>query len=300
MGQALIRNLDDEVIAAYRQRALAIGCRVGALPRPRQRGFAPRKSPASRHAMETQIFESFDGAALAWREMGAGRPVVLIHGLFSDAETNWIKYGTAAKLAEAGFRVIMPDLRAHGDSAKPHDASAYPPDALARDAEALIAHLGLADYDLGGYSLGARTTVRVLARGKAPAPRRVILSGMGLEGLLDTGRRAAYFRYVLTNLGKHERGSGAWMAEAFLKTTGGDPVALLHVLDTFVDTTRKEVAAIGQPALVLAGADDDDNGSHRALAELLPTATLREVPGNHMSAVTRPELGEAIVTFLTA
>lgn len=249
--------------------------------------------------MQTQTFESFDGTALAWREMGQGRPLVLIHGYFSDAETNWIKYGTAAKLAAAGFRVIMPDLRAHGESAKPHDATAYPPDALALDAEAFIAHLGLADYDLGGYSLGARTVVRVLARGIAPAPRRLILSGMGLEGLLDTGRRAAHFRHVLTNLGKHARGSGAWMAEAFLKTTGGDPVALLRVLDTFVDTSRAEVAAITQPTLVLAGADDDDNGSHEELAALLPAATLREIPGNHMSAVTRAEMGEAIVSFLT-
>ena len=249
--------------------------------------------------MQTQRFESFDGTTLAWREMGEGRPVVLIHGYFSDADTNWIKYGTAAKLVNAGFRVIMPDLRAHGDSAKPHDAAAYPRDALAQDAEALIAHLGLTDYDLGGYSLGARTVVRVLARGIAPAPRRLIVSGMGLEGLLDTGKRAAHFRHVLTNLGKHERGSGAWMAEAFLKTTGGDPAALLRVLDTFVDTSRAEVAAITQPTLVLAGIDDDDNGSHEELAALLPAATLREIPGNHMSAVTRAELGEAIVSFLT-
>ena len=249
--------------------------------------------------MQTQTFESFDGTALAWREVGEGRPVGLIHGYFSDAETNWIKYGTAAKLAAAGFRVIMPDLRAHGDSAKPHDATAYPPDALALDAEAFIAHLELGDYDLGGYSLGARTVVRVLARGIAPAPRRLIVSGMGLEGLLDTGKRAAHFRHVLTNLGRHARGSGAWMAEAFLKTTGGDPVALLRVLDTFVDTSRAEVAAITQPTLVLAGADDDDNGSHEELAALLPAATLREIPGNHMSAVTRAEMGEAIVSFLT-
>ncbi|MCR5872419.1 alpha/beta hydrolase [Sphingomonas sp. J344] len=138
----------------------------------------------------TETFESFDGQTLAWREMGQGRPVVLIHGYFSDAQTNWIKYGTAAKLVDAGFRVIMPDLRAHGDSARPHDPAAYPPDALAQDAEALIAHLRLTDYDLGGYSLGARTTMRVLARGIAPTPRRVILSGLGDEGVTDTGRRA--------------------------------------------------------------------------------------------------------------
>ena len=62
------------------------------------------------------------------------------------------------QIAARGFRVIMPDLRApRGRARKPHDPAAYPPDILASDGLALIAHLGLEDYDLGGYSLGART-----------------------------------------------------------------------------------------------------------------------------------------------
>ena len=52
------------------------------------------------------------------------------------------------------------------------------------------------------------------------------------------------------------------------------------------------------PTLVLSGADDHDNGSAEALADLLPDATYVEVPGNHMSAVTRPDLGIAIADFL--
>src|SRR6186997_2169208 len=105
----------------------------------------------------THRLTSFDGVELAWHTLGQGRPVVLLHGLFSSAEMNWIRFGHAAKLAEAGFEAIMPDLRAHGDSAKPHDPAAYPPGVLVRDAEALVAHLGLTDYDLVGFSLGART-----------------------------------------------------------------------------------------------------------------------------------------------
>ncbi len=250
----------------------------------------------SQPPVTTHRFASFDGVEIAWAEMGEGRPVVLIHGYFSDAATNWIKYGHAAKVAALGRRVIMPDLRAHGNSARPHDAAAYPPDALARDGMALLAHLGLSDYDLGGYSLGARTVVRMVTMGAAPG--KIVLSGMGLEGLLDTGRRAAHFRRILTNLGSFERGSPEWMAEAFLKTTGGDPVALLGILDTFVDTSREALAAIAQPVLVLAGEEDDDNGSHRALAELLGDARLVETPGNHMSAVVKKELGDAIAAFL--
>ncbi len=248
----------------------------------------------------THRYAGFDGADLAWHEMGQGRDVVLLHGYFSDAFTNWIRYGHAAAIAAKGFRVIMPDLRAHGHSARPHEADAYPPDALAMDAEALIAQIGVTDYDLAGYSLGARTTSRMLVRGMVPRPGKLVLSGMGLEGLLDTHRRAAHFRNILTRLGEHERGTPEWMAEAFLKTTKGDPQALLGILDTFVDTPRDLLETLDLPTLVVAGEEDDDNGSHRALADLLPDATLVETPGGHMSAVVKPELGKAIADFLAA
>lgn len=245
-----------------------------------------------------QQFHAPDGAALVWREMGEGRAVVLLHGFFSDAQTNWIKYGHAAAIAAKGFRVIMPDLRAHGDSAKPHDPAAYPPDVLAHDALALIAHLGLRDYDLGGYSLGGRTTARMLALGATP--RRVLISGMGYEGLTSTGKRGDFFRNILTNPGSFERGTPEWLAEAFLKTSGGDAKALVNILDTFVNMTDADLARIGQPVLVLCGADDFDNGSAAALAQALPRATHVTVPGNHMSAVVKPELGAAIAQFLAA
>jgi pimeloyl-ACP methyl ester carboxylesterase len=247
---------------------------------------------------ETHRFKSFDGVELAWTEMGEGRPVVLIHGYFSNAEVNWIKYGHAARIAARGFRVIMPDLRAHGQSDKPHDPAAYPPDVLMRDGLALIAHLGLTDYDLGGYSLGARTTVRMLANGANP--RRVILSGMGLTGLVKTEGRGGYFHNVLTNLGGFERGSSEWLTEAFLKTTKGDPEALLLILQTFVNTPREAVAAIQQPVLVVSGAEDYDNGSAHDVAELLPHGRFVEIPGTHMSAVVHHQLGEAIADFLAA
>ncbi|MFA6122989.1 MAG: alpha/beta fold hydrolase [Sphingomonas sp.] len=243
-------------------------------------------------------FDSFDGTRLAWRELGEGRPVVLIHGYFSNATINWIKYGHAARIAEAGFRVIMPDLRAHGDSAKPHDAASYPPDVLMRDGFALIEHLGLAAYDLVGYSLGGRTTTRMLANGAKP--RRAVISGMGLQGIVDTAGRGSYFHNVLTNLGSFVRGSSEWLTEAFLKTTGGDPVALLHILDTFVDTPRDALAHIATPTLILTGEDDDDNGSAQELAAALPDARYQAIPGNHMSAVLKPELGMAIAAFLAA
>lgn len=241
-------------------------------------------------------FDSFDGQRLAWREMGSGRPVVLLHGYISDAVTNWVRFGHAAVIARAGFRVIMPDLRAHGASARPHDPHAYPPDALAQDGEALIAHLGLSDYDLGGYSLGARTVMRMLVRGARP--RRAVIAGMGLTGITNSDLRAAFFLRVLTAAEPFAQGSPEWAAAAFLKTTGGDPQALVRILDTFVNTPLAALSAIDTPMLVVSGADDDDNGSARDLADAIPTATYCTVPGTHMSAVLKPDLGEAIAMFL--
>jgi pimeloyl-ACP methyl ester carboxylesterase len=247
--------------------------------------------------IESNSFQTSDGIEIVWREVGQGRPLVLIHGFMSEADTNWIKYGHASALADAGFRVIMPDLRAHGLSGKPHDPSHYPPDILADDQFALLAHLGIEKYDLGGYSLGGRTVSRMLARGARPG--RAIISGMGLEGLTQTGNRGAHFRDVFDNLGQHQKGTAAWMAEAFLKTTGGDPLALRNILETFVDTSEAEIASWELPVGVVCGEQDDDNGSASALTALLRRGRLFTVPGNHMSAVIKPELGEAFVSALT-
>jgi pimeloyl-ACP methyl ester carboxylesterase len=246
--------------------------------------------------LPVRYFQARDAAVLAYRELGEGRPLVLIHGYFSTALVNWVRYGHAAMIAAQGHRVIMPDLRGHGDSAKLHAAAAYPPDVLTDDGFALLDHLGLTEYDLGGYSLGGRTALRMLVRGAKPG--RAVVGGMGLEGIVHTGDRAGYFRHVLTNLGEFQRGSLEWMTEAFLNTVRGDPVALLHVLDTFVDTPREELARIVVPTLVLTGADDHDNGSAEALSAALPNGKYVSIPGNHMSAVTKPELGAAIGAFL--
>jgi len=244
----------------------------------------------------TDFFTAPDGVRLAWHELGAGRPIVLIHGLFSNADMNWIRFGHAAKLAAIGYRVIMPDLRAHGRSDAPHDPALYPPDVLADDALALIRRLALSEFDLGGYSLGGRTTARLLIRGVRPG--RAVIAGMGLAGLVGTSGRADHFRHILSHPGSFARGTPEWNAEAFLKTTGGDRQALLHILDTFTDTDPAAIAAIETPVLVLSGIEDRDNGSAAELARLLPHATLVEVPGGHMSAVVKPELGAALAEWL--
>ena len=241
---------------------------------------------------------SFDGEELAIHRMGEGQPVVLLHGLFSSAQMNWIKYGHAAKLVAAGFECIMPDLRAHGESAKPHDASAYPHDVLVSDAAAVVEKLGLEDYDLVGFSLGARTAARGVLSGLRP--RKLVLAGMGLEGLAGWEGRAAFFIDAIDRYDEMERGDPAYFAKNFMKTMKTDRIAARHLLQSVGDTAPDALGAISMPTAVVCGDDDRDNGSPENLAEAIPDAVHIEVPGTHMSSVVKPELGEAIARYLTA
>ena len=245
---------------------------------------------------DLETFPGFDGRPLALTRMGQGRPVVLLHGLFSSADMNWVRFGTAAQLAQAGFACLMPDLRAHGHSAAPHNSDAYPIDVLARDAEALVAHLGLDEFDLVGFSLGSRTAARGIIRGMRP--RRLVLAGMGLEGLAGWAKRQDFFRDVIDRFGTIRPADPAYMAQQFLKSSGVDRIAVRQLLGTMEDIAPSALAAITMPTLVLCGDRDNDNGSADNLAAALPNATRATIPGTHMSCVTLPDLGQALVQFL--
>ena len=57
---------------------------------------------------------------IEYQVTGTGRPVILLHG-FPDSGRLWRNQVPA--LADAGFRVIVPDLRGYGRSDKPADRS---------------------------------------------------------------------------------------------------------------------------------------------------------------------------------
>lgn len=249
--------------------------------------------------MTTEHFESFDGTRLAIHRTGEGRPVVLLHGLFSSAQMNWIKWGHADLLADAGFEAIMLDFRVHGDSDAPRDPAKYPKDVLVRDIAALVGHLGLEHYDLAGFSLGARTALHAVAGGVL-APQRLVVGGMGVAGLAQWRKRAAFFKRVIDEFDTITQGDPAWLSRQFLKSQGVDRVAARLLLDAMSDLDTALLANVTMPTLVVCGAQDEDNGSARDLATLLPDATYVEVPGNHLMSATRPEMGEAIARFLAA
>ncbi len=247
---------------------------------------------------KTHFWTASDGVQLAYHELGERRPVIMLHGLFSDAYVNWIKFGHAARIAADGFRVIMPDLRAHGQSGKPHGEQYYPRGILARDLRELIELLDLSDFDLGGFSLGARTTVEGVGEGLQP--RRAFLGGAGLEGLRNWKRRKTFFLEAIEMFDRVQRGDPHWLSIQFMKSQRVDRVAAAQLLESFEDAFMAWLEAFTMPTLVVCGSEDDDNGSAEELANILPNAIFEEVPGTHMSSVTKPQLGEAIANFLSA
>jgi len=246
--------------------------------------------------LTTHMLETDDGVSLTYYELGSGRPVVLLHGYNAPAGPTWVDTGIAERLAGDGHRPIMPDLRGHGASV-PTDGGAYPADALTTDALTLIAHLDLGEYDLGGYSLGARVVARALTLGARP--RRAFIGGTGLDPIVHAADRGENYRRILSNLGTWEPGTPEAQFEGYVRQVGADPVALIRVLDTFVDTAEEDLAKVEVTTLVTAGDQDTDRGSVEDLAAILPNARLQRIPGDHFSALTSAELKDQLARFLS-
>jgi pimeloyl-ACP methyl ester carboxylesterase len=238
-----------------------------------------------------------DGAELAYSELGSGRPLVLLHGFACSAQMHWTRPGHAERLADLGYRVVMPELRGHGDSAAPHDAAGYPKDVFVDDLLALIEQIELTDYDLGGYSLGGRSSLRATIRGATPG--RLVVAGMSMEGMVDAnGPRNDLYRRVFAGFGTFSTDEREGRVEAFLRRTGGDPESLAHGLEASTDSTEEEIRSVAVPTLVAVGADDSFHcETGELLAQTLRNGRFQLVPGSHDAAV-RAELGAAIADFL--
>jgi pimeloyl-ACP methyl ester carboxylesterase len=102
--------------------------------------------------VEVQI--ETNGVTLDVQVEGDGRPVVLIHG-FPDTKRLWSKVTPA--LVDAGYQVIVPDMRGYGASSKPADVDAYSLPMLAIDIVGILDHLSLERAHVVGHDWGAAT-----------------------------------------------------------------------------------------------------------------------------------------------
>jgi pimeloyl-ACP methyl ester carboxylesterase len=93
-----------------------------------------------------------NGVGIEYEVTGEGRPVVLLHG-FPDSGRLWRHQVPA--LVDAGFRVIVPDLRGYGGSDRPQEVEAYSIPFLVGDVLGVLDDLGVAKAHVVGHDWGA-------------------------------------------------------------------------------------------------------------------------------------------------
>ena len=113
---------------------------------------------ASPAIAQDRYFDS-GGARVRYLDEGRGPPIVLIHGFTGTIERSWINTGVLSDLAR-DYRVVALDLRGHGHSDKPHDATAY--EEIGADVIRLLDHLKIEQAHAVGYSLGGIILAKLL------------------------------------------------------------------------------------------------------------------------------------------
>lgn len=250
--------------------------------------------PVSLYAQSERepLFTSFDGTRIHYDVLGEGKPVVLLHGFISTSES-WKRASVRQALADAGFKVVMLDLRGNGRSDRPHSADAYRDNAELKDVMALMKHLGLAHYDVVGYSRGAILTAKLLTLDKQV--RRAVMGGISVDFSDPNWYRRKNFHEALTKPGSHPELQGA-IDNA--KKSGADTLVLARLQEFQPVTSRAELAKINIPVLVVNGDKDKDNGDPQTLVDAIPGSRLVIVPGDHGGAMRTPEFARAVVSFL--
>jgi pimeloyl-ACP methyl ester carboxylesterase len=114
-----------------------------------------------------------DGVSIAYEVTGEGRPVVLLHG-FPDSGRVWRHQVPA--LAEAGFQVVVPDLRGYGHSGQPEAVEAYSLPFLAGDVLAVMADLGISTAHIVGHDWGAALAWGIASLAPASVDHLAVLS----------------------------------------------------------------------------------------------------------------------------
>lgn len=240
-----------------------------------------------------------DGLSLAYQSFGEGFPVLCIHGFASSGKVNWIETGWVETLTRAGYRAITLDNRGHGDSDKPTDPELYYPALMAKDAVALLDHLGIERAVILGYSMGARISA-FMAYAREDRVACAIFGGMGMNlinGLSDGNDIIAGL--LAPSLAELTHPT-ARQFRIFADHTGADRAALAACMETSRQPmARADVRRIAVPVLVAVGEADEMAGPPEPLAELLPQGEAFVIPKrDHMRATGDKAFKTAALEFL--
>lgn len=267
--------------------------------------------------------EAKDGIKLHVKDMGEGRPVVLIHGW--PLTGDMFEYQTVA-LLEAGFRVITYDRRGFGQSA--HPAGGYNYDTFADDLASVIDTLELRNVSLVGFSMGGGEIARYLSRyGAGKISKAVLVASVAPYLLKDDsnpdGVDASVFEDMKAEICKDRFA----FLKSFVKTFYGvglvtspvsegvldwsfilavmaSPKATIDCVDAFGKTDfRPDLSAFTIPTLIIHGTSDKTvpiDTSGRAAARDIQGAQLIEYEGEpHGLFATVPDrLNRDLISFL--
>jgi pimeloyl-ACP methyl ester carboxylesterase len=242
-----------------------------------------------------------DGVRLVYDVRGEGPFVLLLHGFASNARINWERPGVAGALVGAGHTVVTYDARGHGRSDKPHDPTAYAGDAMVRDAQAVLDEIGADMVDVVGYSMGAQVTAALVPA--EPRVRRAVLGGIGSRLLARRPGEEAYPAAAIADALEAEDPALVPSAtgrafRAFADATKADRHALAALQRARRVDGHLDLERITVPVLVVVGEGDTLVGDAAAVVAALPDGRLETVPGDHLSAVTKPEFSAAVLRFL--
>jgi pimeloyl-ACP methyl ester carboxylesterase len=147
-------------------------------------------------------FPGPDGTSLFYRDWGAGRPVVFVHGMLMSSGM-W--QHQMLHLTDNGFRTVAYDRRGHGRSDDP--GTGYDFDTLADDLAAVLDRLDLTGVTLVGHSMGGGEITRYLSRHGGQRISRIVLVSSTVPKL-DADPQA-----VAAALDHLRASYGQWVAE---------------------------------------------------------------------------------------
>ena len=220
---------------------------------------------------EEYTFDS-NGTEIFYTNDGDGEPVILIHGYTATGALNW-KLPGIARMLESDYRVIVPDVRGHGDSAVPADG-VYGVEAV-EDIRRLLDHLSIEKAHIVGYSMGGMITIKFATL----YPDRVKSAVIGGMGWVDPGSMG-------------ERG------ERYANVS--PPMIDTYAQFNQLETTAEEMKALAVPLRVIVGTED--HGQLRRVdrwKSIVPELEVVYVEGaEHVNCVMRPQFKTALKEFL--
>lgn len=115
-------------------------------------GRQKKPAPPAQQALTAPVRIEANGLTFSVIDAGDGPGVLLLHG-FPDSSYVWRNQVPA--LVDAGYRVVVPDLRGFGESDKPEGVEAYAMGELLRDVRAILRGLGVPRIHVVGHDWGA-------------------------------------------------------------------------------------------------------------------------------------------------